>query len=443
MIKHERQLALDILIDIYKKGGYSNLSLAKFLPKGGGRKTRSNSFVTALVYGIVERDLTLSYLVNQHSKKPCDKLDIEISLILKMGLYQILYMNSVPDNAAVDEAVKLCYYSKKVSAKGFVNGVLRAFIRDGKSIKITEKDDLKALSIAYSCPLWLIKKWTDEYSYERTKKLLQCSLGRPPFTIRVNTLRTTAVALTEHLRTHKIEVTQSKYDENCLMLENTGSIERLVELQEGFFYVQDLSSQLAVRLCGVKPGDRVFDICSAPGSKSFTMAQYMQNKGEILAFDLHEHKLELIEKTAQRLHIENIKSQRNDATIFCENLAQADVVLCDVPCSGLGIIRRKPEIKYKAESEIERLPELQLQILQTSSRYVKPGGRLIYSTCALNKFENEGVAEKFLAENPEFSVCPIAQEFKDMAVVENDMATFFPDIIDSDGFFAVVFCKQQ
>lgn len=443
MAANERQLALDILMEIYEKQGYSNLSLTKMLPQGRGKQRQKNSFVTALVYGVVERDITLEYAISQYSKKSFQKLDLEIQLILKMGFYQLLYMSGVPENAAVDESVKLCYYVKKVSAKAFVNGVLRNFLRDGKKFVIRESDDLKGLSIAYSCPLWLVEKWVKEYSYEHTKKLLQASLGRPPLCVRVNTLKSSAKKLVGELREKQIDVKESDYLEDCLLISNTGNLERISQFREGDFYVQDTASQLCVKLLNPQPGERIFDICAAPGSKSFTMAQLMENKGEILAFDLYDHKLKLIEEGAEKLGITNITVQKGDGRVYCDRLGTADRVLCDVPCSGLGIIRRKPEIKYKLQEEIAGLPETQYEILKNASRYVKQGGRLVYSTCALNKEENQQVAKRFLAENPDFLPESISEEWKDKGILEENMLTLLPEYMDSDGFFIAVFCRRQ
>lgn len=439
MIKNEQQLTIDILLDIYKNKGYSNLSLNKLLPKG--KLSNKNGFITAVVYGVIERDLTLEYIINMYSKKKCNKLDLEIALILKMAIYQLLYMDSIKDNAVVNECVKLCYYKKKVSAKGFINGVLRNFIRDGKKIVIKEKDDIKSLSIAYSCPEWLVRKWCDDYSYDIAKNILKASIGRPPLTIRVNTLKTDIESLIELLTQKGIKCEKIPYLDNCLNLSNTKSLEKLKEFNDGLFYVQDLSSQFCASLVDAKPNDVFFDLCSSPGSKTFTVAQYMQNKGKIFSFDLYDHKLELIEKTAKKLGISNVNVLKSDASVFNSDLGLADCVLCDVPCAGLGIIRRKPEIKYKSFDDIKELPKIQKQILQNGSRYVKKGGRLVYSTCSLNVFENQDVVKEFLQYNSDFKPVDLTTILKDKALVENNMATFLPSYMNSDGFFVAVFEK--
>lgn len=441
-MKNERQLALEILCRVFREGSYSNLALHQSLPAGDREQQRRNQLTTALVYGVIERSLTLDYLISQYSKKPASKLDLEVALILKLGFYQLLYLDRVPDNAAVDESVKLCAFARKASAKGFVNGVLRSFLRDGKKLVVRERDDLQALSIAYSCPLWLVKKWADQYSYEEAKELVKASVGRPPLMVRVNTLKTSAAALEAVLREEGMDVTPSPYLENCLILEHTGSLERSPAFQRGEFYVQDLASQYCARLMEVKPGDRVFDLCAAPGGKSFTMAQYLENQGELFCFDLYEHKLQLIQKTADRLGILCIRTGRQDGAQYCPELGQAQRVLCDVPCAGLGIIRRKPEIKYKPPESLQGLPEIQYGILENGARYAAPGGRLIYSTCSLSLEENQQVAQRFLEEHPEFEPVPVLEELAGRGLVEGNMITFLPRYMGSDGFFAALFRRK-
>lgn len=435
MEKNERQLALKILLDIYQNGGYSNLSLAKYLPKTG------SGFVTALVYGVVERDLTLTYLVDHYSKKPCNKLDLEVALILKMGLYQLLYLDGVADNVAVNETVKLCYTVKKVSAKGLINGILRNFIRDGKRVALPQEKK-QEWSIRYSCPEWLIQKWCAEYGEVQTEKILQASLGRPPLTVRVNTLKITPEELKSRLIQKGITVKETDLP-NAFFLEHTGNLGALAEFKEGLFYVQDLSSQICGAIAAPQAGGSVFDLCAAPGSKTFTMAMEMRGKGNLYAFDLYPHKLELIEKTAQKLGIENLKTAISDGSVFHPELGQADSVLCDVPCSGLGIIRRKPEIKYKEQDTLQELPALQYQILTTAAAYVKPGGKLVYSTCALSQKENERQADRFLREHTEFIPEPLPTVLVRRGCVTENKVTFFPEEEGGDGFFVALFRKKK
>ncbi len=436
MGKNERQLALDILLRVYQDGGYSNLSLNQAL-----RGSSGNGLVTALVYGVIERDLTLSYLIDRYSKKPAKKLDLEIALILKLGLYQLIYLNRVPESLAVNESVKLCYGVKKASAKGFVNGVLRAFLRNGKECPLPQ-EKIQRMSIEYSCPIWLIEQWEKEYGETRTKEILHASLGRPPLTVRVNTLKTSSQALIESLGEKGVKAEQIDGVPDALALSHTGNISGLPEFQEGLCYVQDLSSQICARLAAPKPGERAFDLCAAPGSKSFTMALLMENRGEIRSFDLYPHKLELMQKTAKRLGIDIIRTDVQDASQFREDLGRADSVLCDVPCSGLGIIRRKPEIKYKSRESLAGLREIQYRILENGSSYVKPGGKLLYSTCALSREENNAQADRFLKEHPEFEGIEPEIDLPANALREGNQITFFPDPKGGDGFYTALFRRR-
>lgn len=435
--KNARQLCYDALIRVLGQGGYSNLVLDQVLRSS--HDSKENSLASALFYGVIERDITLTYLINSYSKKTVSKLDLEIAVLLKMGFYQLYYMERIPDNAAVCETVALCSYARKTSAKGFVNALLRAFIRDAKKLSVSDLKRIEQMSILYSCPVWLCQKWQREYSPEIAEQLIACSVGRPPLTVRVNTLRTSKEALAHSLQAQGISVTVSDWLENCLSLEGTGSLEQIPEFQNGDFYVQDSSSQCCAAVLDAKPGMTVFDLCSAPGSKAFTVAQQMQNTGKLYAFDLYDHKIELIQKSARKLGICNIVSEISDACVFRDDLPKADRVLCDVPCAGLGIIRRKPEIKYKNPKELDRLPELQYRILQNASRYVKPGGKLLYSTCSLNREENEKVCDRFLDGQTVFVPADLPEWLGKKAVVAGNQATFFPHLSGGDGFFLALF----
>lgn len=432
-IINERQIALTVLLEMEQKDAYSNLALQQHLPKGG----KGNGFITALVYGVAERRLTLDAILKQYAGSK--KLDTEIRVILRMGLYQLLYLERVSDNTAVNETVKLCYIVKKVSAKGFVNAILRGFLRDGKKLP-PAADEVEQLSLTYSCPMWLIDQWRREYGEATAQGLLEASVGTAPLYIRVNTLRTTAGALQTELEAAGITVYETAV-KNGLLLEHSGNLERLPSFQDGAFYVQDLASQICAALTEVRSGQTVYDLCAAPGSKSFTMAQQMENGGSIAAFDLFEHKCMLIIEGAKRLGLQNIKARISDATVFDETLPEADCVLCDVPCAGLGIIRRKPEIKYKNPESMTGLPELQYRILQNGARYVKPGGRLLYSTCSLSRAENDAVANRFLKEHPEFEEWSIPEPYIKWA--EGNRITFLPQMLGSDGFFIARFRRKN
>lgn len=435
MAKNDRQTCYDMLVRLYRQGGYSNLTLNDSLNHSDGLQA---GFVTALFYGVAERSLTLDYLIEQYAKRPLKKLDIEIVVILKMGLYQLLYLDSVPDRAAVNESVSLCIYARKASAKGFVNGVLRSFLRDGKKIALPQGDAVRKTSIACSCPEWLIRLWAEAYSAEAAQQLAESALGRPPLTAAVNTLKTSAEELISSLNEQGIKAVRSLYLDTCLHLEQTGSLESIPAFQDGLFYVQDLASQICVRLLDPQAGMTVLDLCSAPGSKAFTAAVRMKNQGQVFAYDLHAHKVALIKEGAGRLGIRNLTAGQADATEYNGKMPKAERVLCDVPCSGFGIIRRKPEIKYKSKQSVAGLPEIQRSILKNASRYVKSGGKLVYATCTLNPAENEQVVTAFLTENPDFRIAPVPEWLAGRVFDRGGMMTFLPQYMDSDGFFTAV-----
>ncbi len=428
-IQQQRQTALQILLQLQLQQSYSNLALQQMLPKNA--PPSANRFITALVYGVIERQLTLDRIIEQYTNR---KLDPEVRVILQMGFYQLLYMDQVSDNIAVNETVTLCHAVKKVSAKGMVNAILRRFLRDGKSLPVS-KDPWVQKSITYSTPEWLVKRLYEEYGKERTTAFLQNALKPAPIYIRVNTNKTTATQLAKTLQQHGIIVKETPLP-NALQLKQLGNLERLETFQQGHFYVQDLASQLCAILSEVQPHQLVYDVCAAPGSKSFSMALEMQNTGRVVAFDLYEHKISLIRQTANRLGLDNIQATLSDATVFDQNLEKADVVLCDVPCGGFGIIRRKPEIKYKEKSSVAELPQLQLQILKNAARYVKIDGRLIYATCSLSRAENDQVVSAFLQEHPSFELLPPPEPY--LQYSENNCLTLFPEYFGSDGFFIAV-----
>ncbi|PWL58335.1 16S rRNA (cytosine(967)-C(5))-methyltransferase RsmB [Merdimmobilis hominis] len=429
-MKTARQIAVEALGKVNGSKGYSNIVIDKALEQSG-LDLRDAAFATALFYGVLERMLTLDHCIAGFSKTPVEKLTPQVREILRVSLYQILYMDSVPDSAAVNEAVNLTRVFRKESAGGFVNGVLRAFLRSGKRVPRMAGSRADQLSIQYSCPAWLVQLWLDSYGEENTEGILKTSLGRPPVYIRVNTLKTTADALSVQLEEEGAVVRRDEMEENCLRVSGTGDVTALPAFQEGLFHVQDKSSQLCVKALDARPGMRVLDICAAPGGKSFTAAQWMHGEGELLAMDLYRARAALVAEGAQRLDIGCIAAKEGDASRYNSKLGLFDRVLCDAPCSGLGIIRRKPEIKYKNPEELGEIPQLQYNILSNSANYVKKGGILLYSTCTLNPGENEGVVERFLAEHRDFAPCRLPQSLGS----SGHTVTLFPHQGDTDGFF--------
>lgn len=434
-MKSSRQLVYDLLMRVFYQDAYSNIAFDQAVREA--ELTRENaSFASALFYGVLERSIGLDASIARYLKKGISSLDKEVLVILRMGFYQLCFLDSVPDSAAVDETVRLAAYARKTSAKGLVNAVLRSFIRDGKKLSLPETGDLLSnWSIRYSCPRWILERMTRQYGESRAEGYARASLGRPPLYVRVNTLKTTPDKLIGWLEARGIAARRHEWLENCLLLEDTGSIDRIPQYRQGLFHVQDISSQLAVAALSPRPGGVMLDICSAPGSKSFTAAQYMENQGQIFAFDLYEQKLRRIREGAKRLGITLLEAAKRDGANPDGPLPAADCILCDVPCSGLGVIRRKPEIKYKPPQGLEGLPEIQYRILQNAAAALRPGGRLVYSTCTLNQEENEGIILRFLSQNNSFKPLQLPHIFSKIETIGNSMLTLFPEETGGDGFF--------
>ena len=428
--ENPRRTAVKLLCRVEEGNAYSNLLLDEHFRRSR-MDQRDKSFCTALFYGVLERKLTLDEIIKVYITRPGDKLSAEVRNILRTALYQMLYMDSVPDPAAVNEAVKLAAKNRNPAVKGFVNGILRAFIRDGKGIPLGG-DKADRLSLMYSCPLPLVNKWLSELGEENTERLLADSLGRPPVTIRVNTSRVTPGELAERLTAAGLTVNTNKYVPEALEISGAAP-ESTAEYKEGLFHVQDVSCMLCCKALDAEPGMTVLDMCAAPGGKTFTIAELMKNDGRLLAFDLHKKRAGLIAEGAERLGLTIVSAGENDAKVFSDTIPQADRVLCDVPCSGLGVIRRKPEIKYKDLAEFERLPDIQYEILDTCSRYVKPGGVLVYSTCTVSDAENRDVVQRFLKEHTGFEPAPFGEGLGRFA--SEDMLTVLPSYFGSDGFF--------
>ncbi|MCD7800474.1 MAG: 16S rRNA (cytosine(967)-C(5))-methyltransferase RsmB [Ruminococcus sp.] len=422
-----RLLAVKMLDKTFTNNGFSNIVVDKSL-SSSNLSIQDKRLCSVIYYGVLERKITLDYIISRYSKKSLNKLDISVLNILRSGIYQILYLDSIPDNASVNESVKLAKKLKVSSASGFINAVLRNFIRDGKTYPLP-KDALKRLSIEYSAPQWLVDKLLIEYSKDVAINMLKSSIGKVPTFFRINN---TLCTDEECIKSLGLECKKIEYLPHCYELLN-GDITSTEVFKKGFLHIQDISSQMCCSALNPKENDIVLDICSAPGGKTFTISETMNNTGKVYAFDLHQHRVDLISQGAKRLHLTNIVSQVGDGSKFNEKLPQADKILCDVPCSGLGVIRRKPEIKYKNPKEFDSLPNIQYKILETSSKYLKVGGELVYSTCTLNKAENEEIIEKFLKENPNFEGVSYLESLGEP--FGNYKTTINPKYFNGDGFF--------
>ena len=433
-----RLTVVKMLMKMESSEAYSNLLLDPAFNEAE-LSDRDKAFAAALFYGVLERRLTLDHVIRTNSKIAFEKLDKAAVQILRTGLYQLLYMPSVPESAAVNESVKMCKKLKCFSAQGFVNGMLRSFIRSGKKISYLGISPEKRLSVEYSCPEWLTEKFISEYGMDFAVRALKASVGKPPVYARVNILRTTTDKVIAELAKHRIKAAPYPGLVNCIRLEKAGDIEKCAPFRQGLFHVQDISSQLCCLTLRPVVNETVLDVCAAPGGKSFTLAELMGNNGKLYSMDLHDMRVGLIEDGAARLGIKIITAMQNDASKFNGALPQADRVLCDVPCSGFGVIRRKPEIKYKPPEEFAGLPEIQYQILETSARYVKSGGTLVYSTCTLSRAENDDVADRFAASHPEFM--PIVQPVP-LSAPGDYKRTYCPDENGGDGFFTASFRRK-
>ena len=419
----DRLLAFKILSKIEHDKAYSNIALDKLLTK---YEATSSAFVCALVYGVLERKITLDYILSKFLSQPIKKLNPQVLTILRMGVYQLKFMDKIPVSAAVNESVKLSRKTKCAFASGLINSVLRKI--SANDIAFPETDNkIYDLSIKYSCPESLVSHFVEDYGITYTEKILSASLGAVPTYVRVNTLKITPEDLCKKLFEEGIVAEICEDNKNSLEILSGNSIFRSRCYKKGYFHAQDLASQQSVDFFAPEKGDVVFDMCAAPGGKTFTMAEIMENQGEIYAFDLYDHKIKLINDGAERLGIDIINAQIGDASVYNKDLPKADKILCDVPCAGLGVIRRKPEIKYKDFEFIDKLCELQYNILDNAALYLKEKGVIVYSTCSLSKKENEDVCNKFLSEHTEFK--------------NGGMVTVEPSNI-CDGFFYAKLIKE-
>ena len=425
-----RETALNALIACRKDGAWSN-SVLKTYTQRDGLDRREAALASRLCYGVLQNRGKLDFYLQQLLTGKLKDLHPVVHDILHLGLYQLFEMDKIPESAAVNESVTLAkkYCRKQRFAPGLVNAVLRGAIR--------QKDTLKQpvrLEDRYSHPEKLVKLLRQNLG-DKLEQMLRADNEAPDMVIQTNTLKITTAELVKRLEGEGVSVKAHPWMEDCLVLADTGRLEQLPAFREGLFYVQDAAAKLAV-LCAQLPRDaKVLDCCAAPGGKSFAAAIAMGGTGHITSCDVHEHKISLIDGGAKRLGLQNITAGVQDASAFREAwLEQMDAVIADVPCSGYGIIRKKPDIRLKDPDTMLELPQLQLAILKNQARYVKPGGVLLYSTCTVLKRENEDVVEAFLKENTDFAVekLELPNIFSENT---NGMLTLVPGEYDTDGFF--------
>lgn len=425
-----RELVLGILMEVTNGNGYSHQVLRAVLEKYQYLDKKERAFITRLSEGTIQHMVELDYIINQFSKVKVNKMKPVIRNILRMGVYQLKYMDSVPDSAACNEAVKLAKKKGFGSLSGFVNGVLRNVGRNLEQVTYPDesKEPIKALSVRYSVPEWLTAQWLEEYGTERTKQIMQAFLSDAPITIRTNMRRTTPEKLKAQLEAEGVIVERldkGKYPElpYAFAISGFDYLNGLSSFREGLFYVQDVSSMLVAEWAAPKNGDVCIDVCGAPGGKSIHLAEKLDGTGSVEARDVSEHKVDLIRENIVRCKLSNVTAKTWDATVLDEEaVGKVDIVIADLPCSGLGVLRKKSDIKYRMNEETQReLVALQRKMLHVVADYVKPGGTLMYSTCTIHRAENEENVAWFIEQHPEFSV--------------EKMQQIFPEEHLGDGFF--------
>ncbi|MCL1809311.1 MAG: 16S rRNA (cytosine(967)-C(5))-methyltransferase RsmB [Clostridiales bacterium] len=421
-----RKTAYFVLADVESKKSYSNLALNHHIICG---KPGSPAFVRELVYGVLENKMLLDYMIDRTVPDGGAKLKTSDRIVLRMGIYQLEHMKSVPEYAAVNESVELAKRFCR-GREGFINANLRAFIKGKYAISLPDRseDEVRYLSVKYSYEPWIVELWLGQYNADFTEELLKAGNAAPDLVVRANSLKTTSEDMIQSLEANGCVVEKGTLCDDAIHVKKGSAIIDNKLYKRGMYSIQDEASMFVAAMLDPKPGDTVMDVCAAPGGKSMAIAERMGNDGRVVASDVYIRKLGLINKEAARLGISIVETRTWDATrVDSEMVEKADKVLVDAPCTGLGTIRRKPEIKYKKRTaDIDSLPTKQLQILSASSKYVKPGGTLIYSTCTINPNENQKVTGEFIKRNPSFA--------------KEEAIQLMPNVNGTDGFFI---CKMR
>ncbi len=443
-----RETALKVLFDINEKAAYSNISINKYLEKSN-LKEIDRAFVTDLVYGTVKWLLQIDYIIEKFSSVKMRKLSPWIINILRIGIYQLLHTDKIPVSAACNTSVDLAKRYGHQTSSRFVNAVLRNVAKSIDNLPYPDMSDVaQYFSIIYSHPKWMVEKWLSIFGQEFTEELLKSNNQVPDFTIRVNTIKTSRNELVQALHKEGVKTRKWKYVEEAIILENPSSITRIKAYTNGLFQVQDESSMLVSRILEPKENELIIDICSAPGGKATHCAQLMNNIGTVLARDVHPHKLKLIENTAVRLGINIIKTELSDGCQLDEKMiGKADRVLVDAPCTGFGIIRKKPDIKYsKDANDINEIVELQRSILWNAAKYVKVGGCLVYSTCTIQPEENIENVKAFLEENEGFKLIGFEELLPENLKIDSAIDGYiqlYPNTNQTDGFFISKMIRER
>ena len=433
-IDRVRELAMQVLQKVHVEGAYANVVLVETL-REVQLSERDRRFLTELVYGVTKAGASLDYMIGRYVAD-LRKAQPAIRELLRLGFYQIFCMDRVPPSAACNTAVELAKKHGRRGAESFVNGVLRAALREPERAAFPDGRDARSLALRTWHPQWMVERWIRTYGYERTEELCRCNNTSAPLSMRVNTLRTNRDALMAQLTAAGAQVRASAWVPDGIVLDAHGALDELAALREGLAQVQDESSMLVAHILGAEPGMTVIDACAAPGGKTTHIAQRMENRGRILAFDIYEEKIRRIERNAKRLGISIIEAHLSDACeIGAVYAGQADRVLVDAPCSGLGVLRRKPDARWKKSArDAKTLPSLQHAILESAAQTVKKGGVLVYSTCTMEECENAAVVNAFLETHTDFALEETGR-FLPVQKTAERMVQIMPEADGPDGFF--------
>lgn len=448
MKDNARSIALSVLEKVEKSGAYSNLSLNQSIKKSD-LNDKDKALLTEIVYGTIQRMKTLDYIIGLFVNKDLKKIDAWVLCLLRLSIYQMFYLDKIPDHAVINEAVMIAKRRGHKGISGFVNGVLRSAQRHGQPDFKAIKDKISMLAVKYSTPEWLINRWNNQIGEEETINMCEINLQKAPLTARVNTYKTDVQSVLERLQQEGIEASNAGLAPDAVEV-NAGNLLNTTDFKNGNITIQDESSMLVGLAMGVEGGMKILDACAAPGGKTTHIAELMNNEGQVFALDLHDHKVELIKEKAKHLQLTNIevfaKDSRKAADLFEEE--SFDRILLDAPCSGFGVIRRKPEIKWtKTEADITNLARIQAELLASVAKLLKPGGILVYSTCTIDQEENSSQVEQFLEKHPNFIpdedlINRMPEQVKPY-VQENGQVQLLPQYFGTDGFFISAFKKTR
>lgn len=430
-----REAALKALGACRKSGAWSETFLRNYFDREE-MDNREAALASKITYGVLQNTLLLDFYIDEYSSVRTGKMEPKVLDILRMSVYQLVFLSKIPERSAVDEGVKLAKKHSNKAASGLVNAVLRRIAENREKLpEPCSEDRAWYLSVKYSHPIWLVREFIGILGHGGAEELLICNNGEAPVTAQVNTLKTDTDKVLAELKSTHIQAMSYPWLRHCIELERAGDITKLTPFEKGHIYIQDPAARLAVMAASPRPGCSLLDCCAAPGGKTFAAAIAMENTGEIISCDIHEKKLGLIRSGARRLGIDIVSTLAADARVYIEEFERKfDVVIADVPCSGTGVIRKKPEIRFKSERDTLALPDIQRDILRNMSRYVKPGGTLIYSTCSILQIENENIFKGVLAESGDFSAGDFSF-FPPVGQSKDGMLTLYPHIHGTDGFF--------